>query len=142
MKAIAVLLALMLSWLLPAVTAFALNVQRSVELTGAYASPYPPVLSPALERLPPGAVTVNAGNVIFYYAHGVFYQKVMLDQKYVIVPPPIGAVVYAIPPGWAYVFIDGISYYVSGGVYYERRLEGYRVAYPPVAYLPGPAGAF
>jgi hypothetical protein len=95
-------------------------------------SPYPPVLSQPIDILPEGFITINVANETFYYCKGIFYQKLMRDQKYAIVPPPIGAVVFDIPIGYRYLFIDGVAYYEYQGVYYQRVLEGYRVIFPPV----------
>jgi hypothetical protein len=98
----------------------------------AFYQPYPYVLSQLIAVLPQGFVTINVADETFYYSNGIFYQKILREQKYVVVPPPIGAVVFDIPPGYQLMFIDGISYYNYGGVYYKRVLEGYKVIYPPV----------
>jgi len=93
---------------------------------------YPPVLSQALDALPDGFITIGAGYETFYYSKGVFYQKIVIDNKYTVVPPPVGAVIFCVPRGYQYLFLDGTSYYVYRGVYYKRVLEGYEVIYPPV----------
>jgi hypothetical protein len=131
MKNIPVLLVLILIWVMGGV-AQAFYLQPSIEFHYPRYSPYPPVLGPAIDILPSGFVTINVGDETYYYCNGIFYQKIMRDQKYAIVPPPIGAVVFSIPQGYQYMFIDGISYYAYEGVYYKRVLEGYRVIYPPV----------
>lgn len=107
-------------------------LQDSIEFYNAYSSPYPNVLSPPIDNLPEGFTTVNVGYDIYYYFEGVFYQKIMRVQKYVIVPPPVGAVVITIPQGYELMLINGVSYYEIGNVYYKRVLEGYRVIFPPV----------
>jgi hypothetical protein len=96
---------------------------------------YPPVqaiMSPSLDSLPSGFVTLTVGDEMFYYANGTFYQKIVRDDKYVVTPPPIGAVVFDIPPRYQYFWVDGEAYYVVRGVYYKRVLEGYRVIEPPL----------
>ena len=117
-----------------ATTAHALYLQQSLDLANPnYSpSPYPATLGQAIDILPEGFVTINVGDETYYYCNGVFYQKVMRDQKYVITPPPIGAVVFNIPDGYQYMFVNGISYYVYQGIYYRRVLEGYKVIEPPV----------
>jgi len=105
--------------------------QQSIELSSPVYSPYPPVLSPAIDILPQGFVTINVGDETYYYYQGIFYQMIMRDQKYVVVPPPVGAVVFNIPKNYQYMFIDGASYYVYQGVYYKRTLEGYKIILPP-----------
>lgn len=97
----------------------------------AYSNPYPAVLSPAIDILPHGFVTINLDDETFYYCNGIFYQKIMHDQKYLVVPPPIGAMVFDIPAGYQYMLIDGTAYYVYQGVYYVRVLDGYKVVLPP-----------
>ena len=77
------------------------------------------------------------GSEIFYYQNGVFYQKSMIDQQYMVVPPPIGALVYSIPRGYQLMMIDGVPYYFYDGVFYRRVLEGYRVVVPPVNIIVG-----
>jgi len=99
----------------------------------AFYTPYPPVLSQAIDILPNGFDTIVVGDETFYYSKGVFYKKLVLDDKYTIVSPPIGAVVFSIPEGYQYMLIDGENYYVYQGVYYKRLLDGYKVTYPPVA---------
>lgn len=93
--------------------------------------PYPQVLSPAIDNLPQGFNTILIGDETFYYSNGVFYQKIVRDAKYVVVPPPIGAVVFDLPVGYQYMFTNGKALYVSNGVYYKKVLEGYRVTFPP-----------
>jgi hypothetical protein len=93
---------------------------------------YPYVLSQPIDILPQGFITINVGDETYYYCKGIFYQKIMQVQKYVVVPPPIGAMVFNIPQGYQLILIDGAAYYESQGVYYKRTLEGYRVIYPPV----------
>lgn len=97
-----------------------------------FSSPYPSVLGQPINVLPPGFVTINVGDEIYYYCSGVFYQMIMRDQQYVVVPPPIGAVVFNIPQGYQLMLINGTSYYEYQGVYYKRVLEGYKVINPPV----------
>jgi hypothetical protein len=97
----------------------------------AFFSPYPNVLSRPIDILPQGATTINAGDDTFYYCKGIFYQKIMRLQKYVIVPPPIGAVVFTIPQGYQLLLIDETPYYEYQGVWYRRVLEGYKVVFPP-----------
>jgi hypothetical protein len=98
----------------------------------AFYSSYPDVLSQPLDILPQRSITINVEDETFYYCNGIFYQRIMRDQKYVVVPPPIGAVVFNIPLGYQLMLVDGVSYYVFDGVYYKRVLEGYKVIYPPV----------
>jgi len=98
----------------------------------AFSPPYPYVLSQPIGLLPSGFVTINVGEETYYYCSGIFYQRIIREQKYVIVPPPIGAVIFSIPQGYELTFIDGVSYYEYQGVYYKRVLEGYKVIYPPV----------
>lgn len=93
---------------------------------------YPAVFSTPLNVLPPGFTTIVAGPETFYYNDGIFYQKIMLDQQYVVVPPPIGAVVYKIPQGYQTMLMRGALFYMYGGVFYRRVLEGYKVVAPPV----------
>lgn len=110
----------------------AFYLQQSIEFSQPNHSPYPYVLSQPINILPQGFVTINVGDDTFYYCNGVFYQRIMRDQKYVIVPPPIGAVVFNIPQGYELMFMDGLTYYEYQGVYYKRTLAGYKVIYPPV----------
>jgi len=132
MKKISILLAFILCWLWGGGTpSKAFYVQQSVELSSPYYSPYPPILGPAIDILPKGFVTVNVGEETFYYCNGIFYQKVMRDQKYVVTPPPIGAVVFDLPKDYQYLYINGTSFYEYKGVYYKRVLDGYKVIYPP-----------
>lgn len=95
-------------------------------------SPYPHVLGQPIDILPHGFITINVEDETYYYCNGIFYQKVILEQKYTVVPPPIGAVVFTIPQGYQLMLIDGVSYYEYEGVYYKRVLEGYKVIFPPV----------
>jgi len=111
--------------------AHALVLQGSIESPYPYSSPYPSVVSQAIDILPPGFITITVDDETYYYCRGIFYQRIMRDQKYVVVPPPIGAIVFTIPQGYQYMFIDGISYYVYEGVYYVRVLDGYKVISPP-----------
>lgn len=97
-----------------------------------YSPPYPYVQSTPINNLPYGAITIGVGQETYYYCKGVFYQKVIREQTYVIVPPPIGAVVFTIPQGYQLMLIDGASYYVFEGVFYKHVLDGYKVIYPPV----------
>jgi len=97
-----------------------------------YSPPYPYVQSTPINNLPHGFITIGVGQETYYYCEGVFYQKVIREQEYVIVPPPIGAVVFTIPQGYQLILIDGVSYYVYEGVFYKHVLEGYKVIYPPV----------
>lgn len=97
-----------------------------------YYPPYPYVLSQPIDNLPQGFITIGVGIETYYYCDGVFYQKVIREQKYVIVPPPIGAVVFNIPQGYQLMLIDGVTYYEYQGVFYKHVLDGYRVIYPPV----------
>ena len=97
-----------------------------------YLPPYPYVLSQPIDNLPMGFITIRVGQETYYYDGGIFYQKVIREQAYVVVPPPIGAVIFDIPQGYALMLIHGISFYEYAGIYYRRVLEGYRVIYPPV----------
>ena len=106
--------------------------QETIGFSNGCFSPYPYVLSQPIDNLPQGFITINVGYDFYYYVNGVFYQKVMREQKYVIVPPPIGAVVFAIPQGYELMLINGVSYYEFGDVFYRHVLGGYRVIYPPV----------
>jgi hypothetical protein len=96
-------------------------------------TPYPNVLGPLIDNLPQGfiTITIGLGQETYYYSNGVFYQKTVREQKYVMVPPPIGAVVFSIPQGYQFMLIDGASIYENEGVYYRRVLDGYRVIFPP-----------
>jgi hypothetical protein len=133
MKNIPILLFFILIWMEGGTTlVHAFYLQQSIELSSPSYSPYPSVLSQAIDILPQGFVTINVDSETYYYCSGIFYQRIMRDQKYVVVPPPIGAVVFTIPSGYQYMFIDGISYYVYEGVYYKRVLDGYKVIAPPV----------
>jgi hypothetical protein len=89
------------------------------------ATPY--IVSDPIDILPPGFITIVAAGETYYYAKGIFYQKSLREQKYVIVPPPIGAVVFNIPQGYQMIIHNGVAYYAYGGVYYKRVLEGYQV---------------
>lgn len=123
------LLILIFIWVAASATsAQALLLQGPNELY----SPYPYVLSRPIDILPQGSITINVGDETYYYCKGIFYQKIVLEQKYVIVPPPIGAVVFTIPQGYQLMLINGTTYYEYEGVYYKRDLEGYKVIYPPV----------
>lgn len=93
---------------------------------------YSLTFSRPLETLPSGFVTINVGDETFYYSNGIFYQKIIRDQKYAVAPAPVGAVVFRIPKGYQYVMMDGKAYYMYKGVYYKRVLEGYKVIYPPL----------
>ena len=110
--------------------------QESIEFSNSNFTPYPYVLSRPIDNLPQGFITITVGYDSYYYANGFFYQKIMRDQKYVMVPPPIGAVVITIPQGYDLMLINGASYYEYKDVYYKRVLEGYRVTYPPVQESP------
>jgi hypothetical protein len=70
------------------------------------------------------------GDETFYYSNGIFYQKIVLDNKYTAVPPPIGAVVVSIPAGYEYMMAGDDQYYVYSNVYYKRVLEGFKVVAP------------
>ena len=97
--------------------------------------PYPYVLSQPIDNLPQGYITlgtIGMGQDTYYYFNGVFYQKVIREQVYVIVPPPIGAIVFNIPQGYRLMLIDGMCFYEAYGIFYRRVLEGYKVIYPPV----------
>jgi hypothetical protein len=94
--------------------------------------PYPPVLSPAIDRLPEGSITIIAGDETFYYFKGIFYQKIIRDNEYTVVPPPVGAVVFSIPQGYQYMLIDGMAFYMYRGIFYRRVLEGFEVIFPPI----------
>jgi len=115
-----------------ATQAHAFDLQESIEFPSPNRSPYPYVLSAPIDILPQGFVTTTVGDDTYYYCNGIFYQKIMRDQKYVIVPPPIGAVVFTIPQGYQLMLMGGVSYYEYQGVYYKRVLAGYKVIYPPV----------
>jgi hypothetical protein len=128
MKNIPVLLVFVFTWVMGGVQAYAQFLQAPSEPY----SPYPHVLSQPIDILPHGFITINVGYETYYYCNGIFYQKIMRDQKYVIVPPPIGAVVFTIPQGYQLMLIDGISYYEYQEVYYKRVLEGFKVISPPV----------
>jgi len=93
---------------------------------------YPYVLSPPIDNLPQGFVTLRVDQETYYYDNGIFFQKIIREHAYIIVPPPIGAVVFTIPQGYSLMLIDGVSLYEIKGVYYRRVLEGYKVIYPPV----------
>ena len=96
--------------------------------------PYPYILSHPIENLPQGYVTIGTlgmGQDTYYYSDGAFYQKVIRDQVYIVVPPPIGAVVYNIPQGYGLMLIDGILLYEFQGVFYKRILDGFKVVCPP-----------
>jgi len=101
-------------------------------MPGGYGSLYPQVLSQPIDILPSGTITLIVGPETYYYANGVFFQKVILEQKYVMVPPPIGAVVFHLPLGYKLMLIDGITFYEYQGVFYKRVLDGYKVIYPLV----------
>jgi hypothetical protein len=116
----------------PLAFAYASDLQRSVELSHPVRSPYPAVLSSAVDNLPEGFTTVNVGHEIYYYSKGIFYQKIMHDQKYMVVSPPVGAVVSKMPEGYKYLSVDGKYYYEYQGVYYKRVFHGYKVINPPV----------
>jgi hypothetical protein len=100
-----------------------------------YPAEYPYVLSQPIAVLPSGFLTIVAGDAIYYYNKGIFFQKDIIDQQYVVVPPPIGAVIYRIPQGYQLMIIRGIPYYEYGGVFYKRVLEGYQVINPPATTL-------
>ncbi len=116
----------------PLAVIYASDLQQSVELSHPVNSPYPPVLGTAIDNLPEGAATVRVGHEIFYYFNGIFYRKIMLDQKYIVVSPPVGAVVSKIPQGYQYLSIHGKYYYEHQGIYYKRVFHGYKVINPPV----------
>jgi hypothetical protein len=99
---------------------------------------YPLVISQPLAVLPPGSTTVIVGPQTFFYHEGIFFQKSMRDQKYVVVPPPIGAVVHAIPEGFQMIMQQGLALYEYNGVYYRRVLEGFKVIPPPVSVVIAP----
>jgi hypothetical protein len=96
---------------------------------------YPEVLSEPFDVLPPGTTTIMVSGATYYYQNGMFYQKNLQEQKYVVVPPPIGAVVYSIPGKYQLMMIHRTAYYMYNGVYYKRILEGYLVVPPPVPTL-------
>lgn len=91
---------------------------------------YPYVASQPVNVLPRGYTTIVVGSTTYYYADGFFYQKLQLEQKYLLVPPPIGAVVYRIPDGYQMVLTKRGSYYIANGVSYRRTLLGYQVVRP------------
>jgi hypothetical protein len=95
------------------------------------APPYPYITSPLITNLPEGFITIRVGLETYYYSNGDFFQKIMREQKYVLVPPPIGAVVFDLPTGYELMLVDDLSIYVFKGVYYKRVLEGYKVIFPP-----------
>ncbi len=104
----------------------------AIEISPVYDSIYPRQLAQPLDILPEGFNTVVAGNSIFYYGNGVFYQRIMLEQKYVQVPPPIGIVVTSIPDDYQLMVLGRYYVYESHGIFYVRVLEGYRVIPPPI----------
>lgn len=114
------------------VSAQAFVLQNSVEFAYPHDTPYPNALGQPIDILPQGYVTITVGDETYYYSQGVFFQKIMKDQKYLIVPPPIGAIVFSIPQGYQQILVNGMSFYEYQGVYYKQVLEGYKVIYPPV----------
>ena len=110
---------------------FFIWVMVGAKSADAFYSPYPDVLSQPIDILPQGFTTISMGDDTYYYCRGVFYQKTVMEQKYVIVPPPVGAIVSDIPVGYELMLINGMIYYEYQGVYYKRVLEGYGVIFPP-----------
>ncbi len=132
MKNMIFLLVFSFTWLISGPKqAHAFYVQDSIELSYPKYSPYPYMLGQPIDILPQGFITINVSDENFYYCNGIFYQRIMRDQKYMVVPPPVGGVVYTIPQGYQYMFIDGVVYYECKGVYYQRVLDGYKVIFPP-----------
>ena len=84
-----------------------------------------------VHRLPPGYVSLMAGELALLYSAGMFYRYT--PAGYVVVTPPVGAVVPALPPGYTTVMVDRTPYYYYGYTYYAPVPNGYAVAAPPVA---------
>jgi hypothetical protein len=99
----------------------------------AHFMPFPSlaVLGQAVDALPSGFLTVVTRNDVYYYAKGIFYQKIVLLNKYVVVPPPVGETISEIPQAYQLMMVDGATYYEYAGVYYVRVLDGYRIIEPP-----------
>jgi hypothetical protein len=96
---------------------------------------YSYVLTTPVDILPGDYATVIVGEVTYYYRDGIFYQKDIKEQKYIVVPPPIGGVVYSIPPGYRMIIVDGVAYYQYNGIFYKRVLEGYKIVEPPASLI-------
>jgi len=77
---------------------------------------YPPVGADVTD-LPDGAIAIEAGNLVYYYAGGAFY--VQQDSGFVIAPPPIGVTVPELPPGAVQVSVRGAVAYQFNGIYYQ-----------------------
>lgn len=54
--------------------------------------------------MPDGAIEIDAGNLIYYYAGGAFY--VQQDDGFVIAPAPMGVAVPELPPGAVQVSLN------------------------------------
>ncbi len=98
---------------------------------------YSSVLSQPIDVLPQGYITVFVNGNTYFYCDGMFYQRDVREQKYVVVPPPIGAVIYDMPTGYQLMIFQGKTFYEYNGVYYQRTLTGFRVIEPPISSLAG-----
>ena len=126
MKKILVFLFFVLVWIVVGVEASHASSNDSY-----YLSPYPNLFSQLIANLPQGSITITVGQETYYYGNGIFFQKVIREQKYIIVPPPIGAVVFSIPQDYQIMLMNGMSFYENHGIYYKRVIEGFKVIYPP-----------
>ncbi|HYV27170.1 MAG TPA: DUF6515 family protein, partial [Candidatus Eisenbacteria bacterium] len=72
----------------------------------------------AVPQPPDGAVQLEAGGQVYYYAAGAFYAQ-QPDGTFVIAPTPIGVVVPELPPGAVQVSAGGAIAYQFNGIYYR-----------------------
>ena len=86
-------------------------------MEGTYQEVYPPV-GAVVPQPPEGAIEVDAGGLIYYYAGGAFYVQ-QPDGTYAIAPTPLGIVVPELPPGAIQVSVNGTLAYQFNGIYYE-----------------------
>ena len=70
-----------------------------------------------MPELPDGAVAIQVGDQVYYFAGGAFY--VGQNGGYVIAPPPMGVTVPELPPGAAQVNVNGMMAYQFNGIYYQ-----------------------
>lgn len=80
--------------------------------------------------LPRGYVSLRIGGGRYYYADGVYYNRIR-PRQYVVVAPPAGAVIAALPDNYQPVVINGVAYYVNDGIYYQATPQGYLVVAQP-----------